>query len=63
MAGPFYFDVHLSRFFISHPDFLPWLSIEIAQSLIDELDSRFPSHEVLDAFGILYPQYWVQESA
>jgi hypothetical protein len=31
---------------MSHPDFMPWLSIEIAQSLIDELDSRFLSHEV-----------------
>jgi hypothetical protein len=49
------------RVFMAGPCFLPWLCTEITQSLIDELDSRFPSHEVLDAFGILYPQYWVQE--
>jgi hypothetical protein len=36
---------------------------EIAQSLCDEFDWRFPSQEVLDAFGIIYPQYWRQEGA
>jgi hypothetical protein len=36
---------------------------EIAQSLCDELDRRFPSQELLDAFGIIYPQYWMQEGA
>jgi hypothetical protein len=30
---------------------------EIAQSLCNELDQRFPSQELLDAFGIIYPQY------
>lgn len=43
------------RVLIASPCFLSWLCIEIAQSLIDELDSLFPSHEVLDAFGILLP--------
>jgi hypothetical protein len=36
---------------------------EIAQSLCNEFDWRFPSHELLDAFGIIYPQYWRQEGA
>jgi hypothetical protein len=35
----------------------------MAQSLCDELDRRFPSQELLDAFGIIYPQYWRQEEA
>jgi hypothetical protein len=29
-----------------------------AQELIDELKARFPSQGVLDALGIVYPQYW-----
>jgi hypothetical protein len=36
---------------------------EIAQSLCDELNRRFPSQELLGAFGIIYPQYWMQEGA
>jgi hypothetical protein len=36
---------------------------EVAQALSDELDRRFPHQEVLDAFGIIYPQYWMQEGA
>ena len=36
---------------------------EIAQSLSGELDRRFPQQELLDAFGIIYPQYWKQEGA
>jgi len=36
---------------------------EIAQSFCDELDRRFPQQEFLDAFGIIYPQYWKQEGA
>lgn len=36
---------------------------EIAQSLSDELDRRFPQQELLDAFGIIYPQYWQQPGA
>lgn len=31
--------------------------------LIAELDSRFPAHHVMNAFGILYPQYWCQLDA
>jgi hypothetical protein len=34
---------------------------KMAQSLCDELDWRFPFQELLDAFGIIYPQYWRQE--
>ena len=33
----------------------------MAQSLSDELDRRFPQQELLDAFGIIYPQYRKQE--
>jgi hypothetical protein len=35
----------------------------MVQSLYDELDQRFPSQEILDAIGIIYPQYWRQEGA
>ena len=28
--------------------------------LIQELQRRFPKHAVLDALGIIYPQYWLQ---
>jgi hypothetical protein len=34
-----------------------------AKMLVEELDARFPAHHVMNAFGILYPQYWVQLSA
>lgn len=34
---------------------------KIVKSLLVELDSRFLFHEVLDAFGIIYFQYWIQE--
>jgi hypothetical protein len=36
---------------------------EIVQSLSDEMDARFPQHDILDASGIIYPQYWMQEGA
>jgi hypothetical protein len=25
------------------------------------MDARFPQHDILDAFGIIYPQYCMQE--
>jgi hypothetical protein len=25
------------------------------------MDTRFPQHDLLDAFGIIYPQFWMQE--
>lgn len=31
-----------------------------AAKLISELDTRFPAQHVMNAMGILYPQYWVQ---
>ena len=31
-----------------------------AQVLINELQSHFSLHEVMDALGMLYPQYWLQ---
>jgi hypothetical protein len=34
---------------------------KIMKSLLVELDSRLLFHEVLDAFGIIYFQYWIQE--
>ena len=34
-----------------------------AAQLIQELQRRFPEHAVLDAFGICYPQYWLQKDA
>ena len=44
-------------------DLLVCACAEMAQSLCDEFDRRFPSQELLDAFGIIYPQYWIQEGA
>jgi hypothetical protein len=32
-----------------------------AQKLLDELKARFPSVVVLDALGVVYPQYWKQD--
>jgi hypothetical protein len=34
-----------------------------AKMLIAELDARFPTHNVMNAFGIFYPQYWCQLNA
>ena len=34
-----------------------------AAQLIQELQRRFPDHAVLDALGIIYPQYWLQPDA
>jgi hypothetical protein len=28
--------------------------------LIQELETRFLAHGVMDVFGIVYPQYWLQ---
>ena len=37
------------------------IATRVTQALIDELDLRFPAHHVMDAMGIVFPQYWVQE--
>jgi hypothetical protein len=34
----------------------------IAEALIEELDFRFPAHHVMDAMGVVFPQYWMQEN-
>lgn len=34
-----------------------------ASLVISELDARFPAQSVMNAFGILYPQYWCQGDA
>ncbi len=34
--------------------------VGVAETLIQELETRFPTHGVMDAFGIVYPQYWLQ---
>lgn len=36
---------------------------KIAQSLSDDLDRHFLQQELLDTFGIVYPQYWKQLGA
>jgi hypothetical protein len=30
-----------------------------SKTLIQELETRFPTHGIMDAFGIIYPQYWL----
>jgi hypothetical protein len=32
----------------------------IAKGLIDQLDRRYPTHEVMNATCIIYLQYWLQ---
>jgi hypothetical protein len=32
--------------------------VEAASQLLDELRSRFPSQGLMDALGVVYPQYW-----
>jgi hypothetical protein len=29
----------------------------VSKNLIQELETRFPTHGIMDAFGIRYPQY------
>ena len=36
-------------------------SDSIETKLIDELDEHFPQQSMLDALGIVYMQYWMQE--
>lgn len=31
------------------------------QKLLDELTARFPSYGVMDALGVVYPQFWAQD--
>ncbi len=33
------------------------------QRLIEELDQRFPSQEIMNATDIIYPQFWLQPKA
>jgi hypothetical protein len=40
-----------------------FLISEAAQEFIDELKTRFPSQGVMDALGIVYPQYWRDSQA
>jgi hypothetical protein len=40
-----------------------YIVVKIVESLSSKLEGKFPSHKVLDAFGIIYPQYYVQEGA
>jgi hypothetical protein len=35
----------------------------MAEILMQELENRFPSSDILSVFGILYPQYWLQDNA
>ena len=35
----------------------------MVEMLMHKLDRRFPHSDVLSAFGILYPQYWLQQGA
>ncbi|KAG0572340.1 hypothetical protein KC19_VG086600 [Ceratodon purpureus] len=39
------------------------MSKDAAEKLIYELEARFPSSELVDAFGIVYPQYWLAADA
>jgi hypothetical protein len=34
-----------------------------AKMLVAELGSRFPAHHLMEALGLVYPQYWCVEDA
>jgi hypothetical protein len=34
-----------------------------AQELITQLSNRFPAANLMDALGVIYPQYWLEEDA
>jgi hypothetical protein len=34
--------------------------VGIAENLTGELEIKFPTQSVINAFGIVYPQYWLQ---
>jgi hypothetical protein len=36
--------------------------VEFVLGLIEELDVRFPKQSVLNAVGVVYPQYWLQSN-
>ena len=36
---------------------------EAAENPIGELQERFPASSLMDAFGFVYPQYWLQPNA
>lgn len=43
---------------------LPWaVTTKAAEQLIAELEGRFPSSSLMDAFGFVYPQYWLRDNA
>jgi hypothetical protein len=33
--------------------------VGVIKTLIQELETRFLAHGVMDALGIVYPQYWL----
>jgi hypothetical protein len=37
------------------------LIVEAAKQLVHELNYRFPAHHLMEALGLIYPQYWVTE--
>jgi hypothetical protein len=41
---------------------LCWMA-KVAEDLIVGLDAQFPKQAVMDAMGIVYPQYWLQTNA
>ena len=47
-------------FLKSLSNFLAWLKTiaKMVETLFDKLNRIFPSIELLDAFGIMYSQYW-----
>ena len=36
---------------------------EAAEHVIKEVRGRFPSHNIMDALGLVYPQYWLNEDS
>ncbi len=38
-----------------------FIMVEIVKSFYAKLNNNFPLHGILDAFDIIYLQYWLQE--
>ena len=49
---------HLRPIYLNSP---LWLCAVGATRLVAELDAHFPEQHVLDAMGVVYLQYWLQE--
>jgi carbamoylphosphate synthase large subunit len=39
-----------------------WVGVALvgaSKNLVKKLETKFPTHGVMDVIGIMYPQYWI----